>query len=367
VFGDGVNVASRIERLAEGGGICISEQVYETIRNKSGIEAEFLGEKRLKNVDRLVKVFALKEGGLAFPPKAFRRPARFSWLKKRKYPAFVIGVLVVFAILFIIYLVKSKDSLNLDVNLIAVAIFENQTGDESLDPVGRMTSDWITQGIASTGLVSVVPSVALETINNIHQNMDGIRSLAEETHAQTIITGVFYKQINNLQFYAHIVDAQEGGILNAVGPVSGPVDDPLEAIELTRQKVMGSLAAHFDQEFTTHSDRTLKPPLYGAYEEFLIGIALFFKYNVSDAILHFYKAAELDTSYLLPLLWACHSYHNIGDHYKVDSLIHVFKKHRGKFTTGEQYFFDFIHARHQGDTEGTYKASRIGASYHPIF
>ena len=59
VFGDGVNVASRIENLAEPGGICISGRVYEDIRNKPDIEAVFLGEKTLKNVDDPMKIYSL--------------------------------------------------------------------------------------------------------------------------------------------------------------------------------------------------------------------------------------------------------------------------------------------------------------------
>ncbi len=59
VFGDGVNVASRLEPLAEAGGICVSERVYEDIRNKSGIEAASLGEKTLKGVENPVKVYAV--------------------------------------------------------------------------------------------------------------------------------------------------------------------------------------------------------------------------------------------------------------------------------------------------------------------
>ncbi|OGG05543.1 MAG: hypothetical protein A3F83_11445 [Candidatus Glassbacteria bacterium RIFCSPLOWO2_12_FULL_58_11] len=65
VFGDGVNVASRIYPLAEPGGICISEEVHHNIRNQPGIEAKFLGEKQLKNIDHSVMVYALDLGSLA--------------------------------------------------------------------------------------------------------------------------------------------------------------------------------------------------------------------------------------------------------------------------------------------------------------
>ena len=60
VYGDAVNVASRLEALAEPGGVCISMQVYESIRNKTGLEFVPLGEKELKNVQRLMEVYRIK-------------------------------------------------------------------------------------------------------------------------------------------------------------------------------------------------------------------------------------------------------------------------------------------------------------------
>jgi adenylate cyclase len=71
IYGDGVNVASRLEPLAEPGGICISGQVYRNVRNRPGIEAVFLGEKTLKNVDLPMKVYALTVKG---PPAAVPEP-----------------------------------------------------------------------------------------------------------------------------------------------------------------------------------------------------------------------------------------------------------------------------------------------------
>jgi len=64
VYGDGVNVASRIEPLAEPGGICVSHQVYENIKNQPGIEANYLGERILKNVDHPTKIYCLTAEGL---------------------------------------------------------------------------------------------------------------------------------------------------------------------------------------------------------------------------------------------------------------------------------------------------------------
>jgi len=59
IYGDAVNIASRLEGLAEPGGVCISEQVYESVRNKTDLELAEVGEKELKNVERPVKVYRI--------------------------------------------------------------------------------------------------------------------------------------------------------------------------------------------------------------------------------------------------------------------------------------------------------------------
>jgi len=73
VSGDGVNIASRICSLSEGGGLCISGEVYHSVRNQPNIDATPLGEHELKNVGRPVAVYAL---GLEDGIKGRRRPAR---------------------------------------------------------------------------------------------------------------------------------------------------------------------------------------------------------------------------------------------------------------------------------------------------
>ena len=59
IIGDGVNIASRIHALAEPGGVCISDRVYDDIRNHPEFRATLLGERQLKNVNRPIRVYAL--------------------------------------------------------------------------------------------------------------------------------------------------------------------------------------------------------------------------------------------------------------------------------------------------------------------
>ena len=72
VYGDAVNVASRIEALATPGGICVSGKVYDEIKNQPGLESKSLGQCELKNVKRPIEMFALTGEGLTIPDQ---RPA----------------------------------------------------------------------------------------------------------------------------------------------------------------------------------------------------------------------------------------------------------------------------------------------------
>lgn len=78
VFGDGVNIAARIEAAGEPGGIYFSERVYDDIRNKTEIQAEFFDEKMLKNIPKPIKIYAVK----ADPeiPKSQHKSNRLNWI-----------------------------------------------------------------------------------------------------------------------------------------------------------------------------------------------------------------------------------------------------------------------------------------------
>lgn len=57
IYGDGVNIAARVEGLAKAGGICISGRVYDQVENKLDLEYEYLGERKVKNITRPVRVY----------------------------------------------------------------------------------------------------------------------------------------------------------------------------------------------------------------------------------------------------------------------------------------------------------------------
>src|ERR1700680_2042396 len=70
IFSDGVNVAARLEALAEPGGICVSGTVHDQIRDRLPYPLDDLGEQSVKNIARSVRVFALRPDSIADLPSA---------------------------------------------------------------------------------------------------------------------------------------------------------------------------------------------------------------------------------------------------------------------------------------------------------
>src|ERR1051326_4594281 len=75
IYGDGVNIAARLEALAEPNGICISQTVYEQVRDKLAYPFEDLGHLSVKNIARPLHAFALRPEVIASLPFAEAAPA----------------------------------------------------------------------------------------------------------------------------------------------------------------------------------------------------------------------------------------------------------------------------------------------------
>ena len=60
IFGDGVNVAARVENECEPGGVYLSDDAFEQVRGKTAFTFEDLGERQLKNIDRPVRIYAVR-------------------------------------------------------------------------------------------------------------------------------------------------------------------------------------------------------------------------------------------------------------------------------------------------------------------
>ena len=74
IYGDGVNIAARLEALAEGGGVCISSTVYDAVEGKLALGFDFLGEHQVKNIAKPIRVYRVRSESK--PPSARPRAKR---------------------------------------------------------------------------------------------------------------------------------------------------------------------------------------------------------------------------------------------------------------------------------------------------
>jgi adenylate cyclase len=75
IFGDGVNIAARLEGIAEPGGVCISDDTYRQVRGKLDVTFEDSGDQQLKNIDHPIRVYRMRlDGTAAVPPPRLALP-----------------------------------------------------------------------------------------------------------------------------------------------------------------------------------------------------------------------------------------------------------------------------------------------------
>jgi adenylate cyclase len=100
IYGDGVNIAARLEGLAEAGGICISGSAHEQIENKLAMGYEYIGEHTVKNIAKPVKVYRVPMGPKAVTPK--EGDEKGTTLKKWRWTAIgAVGVIIIIGALAI--------------------------------------------------------------------------------------------------------------------------------------------------------------------------------------------------------------------------------------------------------------------------
>src|SRR3989442_321461 len=156
----------------------------------------------------------------------------------RRGRGFAIALGVVLALLGVGAVVRllRNSGWHLNDRRVVVAVIENHTGDPTLDNVGHMAADWVTQGLAQTGLVEVVPSVSVMSSSRTpgghgpgHLDAVGIQTLGRETGAGTVVSGAYYRQADSIRFQVQISAAKDGTVLRALHPVAGAISPPLTA------------------------------------------------------------------------------------------------------------------------------------------
>ncbi len=231
IYGDGVNIASRIEGLADGGGICVSGAVYDSIEGKLGLEFEYLGEHEAKNIDKPIHVYRI----LSYPGAAAHRVVKAKRAVGRSWRNVVLAMAAVLilgggAMAVWNYSLrpsptevqvaseksptpespqKTPPPVSNDAS-IAVLPFTNISG----DPKEDYLSDGITEQIITA--LSKVPRMLVIARNSVFTYKGKpvmVQQLSEELGVRYVLEGSVQKSGDKLRITAQLIDVKTGNHL----------------------------------------------------------------------------------------------------------------------------------------------------------
>jgi len=252
---------------------------------------------------------------------------------------------------------------------VVVVPFENQTGDTTLAPLGRLAAEWTTQGLSYAGSLQVVDArtaeAALAESRGRPRGTERIREIAEATGARTVVSGAYYLDGDTLRFHAEITDAGQGRLLRALDPTSAPVSSPRQAIAMLRQHILGAVATLLDSAVGPWTRTWEQLPSLEAYRHWADGIDRFRRGEYDASVPHFLAAARVDSTFYTPVLWAAAARGNLGQFASADSLLRRVAASRERLSVADGYLFDFWIATLRGDLGAALDAARGSARSRP--
>ena len=268
--------------------------------------------------------------------------APFPAAASRRVNRVAIGAVALVAIVAVVLFSRRESSSAseagaLEAKRVAVGVFENQTGDSALAPLGKMASDWVIGGLARTGLFNVLDAATLYAQADADlASREGTLGLARRNGAGLAVAGRFYRERDSLIFTASLYDVATGRVLNAIEPVGATAREPLAAVEELRQHIAAALAAAIDPRAATFlqgSDR--RPPRYDAYRELVTGHEIYWRGRIDEGVAAFRRAAALDTSFLSALVWLIVGSATLDQCEAVDSLIRKLEERQEQISPAE--------------------------------
>ena len=214
IYGDGVNIAARMEALAEGGGVCISSTVYDAVEGKLSYGFDFLGEQQVKNIAKPVRVYRVR----AEPRTTGRRALRQSGTCDGRSPYLALALLVLGAVGAWLYRDRwmpapeeAAEHPVLDAfngPSIAVLPFVNLSGDANQEYFSDgLTEDLITQLSRASRDLRVL---ARNTAFQYKGKAVDVSKLGRELGVRYVLEGSVQRTEDDLRVAAQLIDTQTG-------------------------------------------------------------------------------------------------------------------------------------------------------------
>src|SRR5262245_45969656 len=307
VLGDGVNVASRIHALAVPGGICVSATVYDEIRNKPGILAKDLGEKKLKNVSRPIRVFALSPDS-GTPPVV----AKDGGLRRTAIVAGM-GAIVVAALGYGVVRWRSTGSTGQErvIRSIAVLPLDNFSGDPGQDYFADGMTDELTTDLATLSRLRVISRGSAMRFKGEHR--PSTPEIARVLNVDAVVEGSVVRAGDKIRIIAQLIDAPADQHLWGKS-FEGDARDVLAL----QAELASAIAREIDVRLTPAEQArlagapTVNPDAHDAYLE-----GRYFVYRPSDenlqkAVSRFEEAIRLDPGFARAYSGLADSYMWVG-------------------------------------------------------
>jgi TolB-like protein/Tfp pilus assembly protein PilF len=258
LLGDSVNVAARLEGIAEPGGICISETAYQQVRDKVDVRFQDAGEQLLKNIPRPVRVYRVRPSGRA----ASSRPA----LPLPDRPS------------------------------IAVLPFKNMSGDPEQEYFADGIVEEITTALSRFRQLFVIARNSSFTYRG--RTVD-VKQIGRELGVRYVLEGSVRRSGDRVRVTGQLIDAATGAHLWA-DRFDGALEDIFELQDRVTTSVVGMIAPKLEQAEIDRAKR--KPPEnHDAYDYYLRGMASHYRSwsedAISEALRLYYKAIELDPDF----------------------------------------------------------------------
>jgi TolB-like protein/class 3 adenylate cyclase len=287
IYGDGVNIAARLEGLSPPGGICISRQAFDQIETKLDVAYEDLGNQRVKNIARPVHVYRIRLNETQSPRSPLRKVPH--WRLAALAALLVLGLAALFAGPFW-SAHQAKDT-----SSIAVLPFDNIGGDES---TGRL-ADGITEDIITD--LARFPEfqvVARHSIEAFKGKAVDVREVGNALSVGYVLEGSIQRQGDRVRITAQLLDAASGTHLWSER-WDRPVEDifavQTEIAELVTNQLGGGTGLVLRAERS--SARRKRPQNLSAYELYLLGgekIEELTSESIKESMRLLTRAVELD-------------------------------------------------------------------------
>lgn len=266
----------------------------------------------------------------------------------------VVGAVAVLALAGGAFLFRSDANADLPRDHIVVLPLENRTGDPTLDPLGRLAADWVTQGIIRARLGTVLPvNDVLATLGAPDVDIATVSATeaGRATGAGTVVEGSYYLAGDGVELQVRVVDARRGRVLESLDPVRGPAADPRAAVEELRDRVGGFLATLFDPRdlFASVSSLPTRPPTLQAYTAYADGHDRFLRYEYDEAIPVLTRASELDSTFMAGKLLVVVAQLNRGRYTTADSITAELLAAPDRLSRDERLFAEGLRAVIHGD------------------